>query len=183
MSFKIILVGIIVMFSTFMLTAAIILNILPPTIYIWSMTAIGIISGLFLAVIAIMLNGVIEPFISAKASGSTLLSVITASKNIDLLLGNEKQGWAKTKRGYFNIRPNSVYTWPNGVRGVIAFYKYGISLEPQFIEAASRLREAGFNDIGEVHAAMENAKKKGKELIINLDGDYIVREKEQAINQ
>ena len=143
MSFKLMIIGLIVMFASFMLTASIIMNAIPPSVFIWSMLAIGIISGMVIMLISIIMNGIIGPFLSAKTTGHTILSVVTASKKIDLLSGKEKQGWVKTARGFFQVRPNSVYSWPNGVPGAIAYYKYGISLEPKHIEAASQLERRG----------------------------------------
>jgi hypothetical protein len=179
MSFWVILIGILIMFVGFIYGAMALLGFLGKEIYVYGSMAIMIISGLLLAFVAIMLNGVMGPFLGAKMHGNTLLSVVTSARNIELLSGNEKQGWIKTVRGYFQIRPNSVCSWPNGVRGALAYFKYGITLEPKFIEATTKLRDAGFTNIRQVTEAAEKAKSENKELIINMDGDFVVQPKEQ----
>ena len=161
--------GIFIMFGTFMLTAMIIMNMIPPTFYIWSMTAIGIIAGLTMAVLAIMLNGIIGPFLSAKSGGKNLVAVVTASGNIKFLTGKEKSGLTDTKDGYFLTPSASTYNFPNGVKGGFAFYKYGTTLLPKFVKGATKLREAGINDIEELETVAAKAAEKGKEFVISLD--------------
>jgi len=169
MSFKVILMGIIIMFGTFMLFAMIILNMLPPDIYIYASTAMGIIAGLTMAVLAIMLNGVMGPFLSAKSGGKNLVAAVTASGNIRFLTGREKSGLTDTKDGYFLTPTASTYNFPNGVKGGFAFYKYGTTLLPKLVKGASKLKKLGINDIEELEAVAVETKKGGRDFVIRLD--------------
>lgn len=167
MSLKIVILGISFMFISFLLAALVIINLIPPQIYIYSSIAVEFFAGLIIALIAILTNGILGPFITAKTRGFNIVAAITASKNIRLLTGNERSGMTETKDGYFLTPPDSVYTWPNGAKGGFAFYKYGTTLHPKFVKAASILKENDIKDIEQLEKV--NEKMSDKELIIKVD--------------
>lgn len=165
MSFKIILLGIASIFLTFGLTALVILNIIPPQIYMVGNVIVGILDGLTILLIAILMNGVIGPMLAAKMQGKTLLINITASKTFELLSGHEKEGMVETDKGYFHALPDAMYTLPNGIRSAITYFKYAVTLPREFIVTTSNLKRAGVRDYNTLQVITAQAAAKNQELI------------------
>ena len=125
--------------------------------------------GLTLIIVTFLTRGVLDPFLSGKLRRRDIIAVITPSKRIELLSAKEEGGMFKTERGYFITSPDSVYRWPNGVNGGIAYYKYGSTLPPKYIKATGKLKEAGITDIAQLELVKEKVKKEGKKDIIKVD--------------
>lgn len=169
MSVYMIISGIIIIGISFAMGAMALLGMLPMEIYLIVSMACGIIGGFVILFVAFMANGVLGPFISSKLRGHTLLANITASNNIQLLSGPEREGLIETRVGQFFAVPGAVYSWPNGIRGGISFFKYGVTLPKKLIQATTALRKAGIEDYKQMSETAEDLKEKGQELVVRTD--------------
>jgi len=169
MSMKVAFLGIGGMFIGIVMSVMAMTNMIPPMIYIYIMIGISFFMGMSILMVSILLNGVMGPFLDAKFSGRNLIAVLTASKRIKLMSGREKSGMTKTEMGLYITPPDTVYSWPNGAKGGIGYFKYGTTLTPKFIKGMSKLRESGISNFGEMEKLNEEAMKDGKEFNIRLD--------------
>lgn len=144
-----------------------IFGMIPPMVYIAISIATGFIGGMIILLIGMLCKGIIAPMLSARMGGKTLVAILTANKNIDLEAGKENDGIVDTKRGSFIMPTDTVYSWPNGVRSGLAFYKYGVTLKPEHIKACSVLKKNDINDINQLEKAEEKARKSGSSMIID----------------
>jgi len=169
MSFPLILGGIFILFGSVISGALVILNAFPPQIYIILSIVIGILGGLLLLLTGILANGIIGPFMAAKLRGKDIIAVITAGKKIQILDGVENNGIIHTKRGGFIEHPDTSYTWPNGVNGGIAYYKYGATLPLKIMRGVTKLKEIGIRNMDDYKEVVNKvAREKGKEFVVEL---------------
>lgn len=164
-----IMIGLMIMLAGMVTGILVNFNILPPMIYIIISMALTVVAGITILLISILMRGILAPMISARMGGKTMVQVLTANKNIDLLSGRETDGIVDTRRGSFIVPTDTVYSWPNGVRAGIGFYKYGVTLNPMHIKAASVLKKNNIRDIDELEQVQAEAEKNGAEIKINLN--------------
>lgn len=171
MSLKIVAAGISLIFVNIILGIATGMYMTPDLvkIYIYVNMGIGVAYGLLMAIIAFTANGVVGPFMSAKANNTTLLAVLTASGKIKLRHGKEQEGFVVTKDGPFAILPGSAFSWPNGVRGGYGYYKIGALVPPKFNRACTVMKDKGLQNINDVEKLVEKAGPTDDNLIINLE--------------
>jgi len=169
MSFKLIMTGIFGIFVSFVVGAFSLMQTIPVFLSIIINMAFGIILSFIILFVAIMTNGILEPFISARIRGKTLAAIITPSKTIELVSGYEEEGFLETKRGYINVVPDASYTWPNGTKGGIAYYKYGVLLPDKIVRAVTKLKKTGIKDGKQLSMITNELKKNNEDLIIEVD--------------
>jgi hypothetical protein len=165
------------MFTVFIalgLSFATMSGMIPPTIYIIIMMVLMFFLAAVMGIISFLLNGVMMPLVKSKIGGKIAVLTVTAGKNLKISAGQESEGMALTKDGYYIIPTDSVYMLPNGSRVIITYYKYGLGLHPQFIKAATVLEKNGFKDIASVEKAEENVNKVGGTLEIDLNKEKIM---------
>ena len=167
MSFKLIMGSFIFIAISFVMGVLILFNMIPPFTYIIVSMAIGIVVPFILLFISITTNGVLEPFLSARIRGKTLLINETASRNFDIITGYEKDGMIETKRGFFLAVPVSMGSFPNGVRGAWTYFKYGVTLPRKIITAITELKKEGITDIHDLEKLETKLKETNQELVIS----------------
>lgn len=146
---------------------------IPPTIYVIIMMVLMFFLAATLGIISFLLNGILMPLIKAKIKGKTMVFTITAAKNMKISAGDESEGMVLTKDGYNIIPTDSVYMLPNGTRAIITYYKYGMGLHPEFVEACSVLDKNGFKDMKMIENAEEEVNKIGGTLEIDLEKEKV----------
>jgi hypothetical protein len=150
-------------------TVCVIFGWLPPFAYECIVLVLGLTGGIWLMGEEFMIGRITSVFMKAKLTGKSVIAVVTASKGLDLLVGDEQEGMSETKKGYFIVNTGSVYMWPNNIRGMMAFYKYGYGLTPKFIKSCSILKKNDVNDIEEATMLYREAQKNKKEVILNMN--------------
>lgn len=174
MSFLLIIGGIVELVLGLVICILTMFGMIPQSIVSIVILVMGVIFGLILALVGILANGVVGPAMSAKMSGKQITQVVTASKKLRWLVGKERQGMVETRIGRFIVIPNSVYTLPNDTRTGFAYFKYGTTLQPQYVKACTQLRKAGINDVDDLAKAADNAVSNGGELMIPLEDPVIL---------
>lgn len=169
-----ILFGFLGLFSGIMITTLIYFNYLSGFIGLIIIDIIGIIVALNLILDELMSGGMTGTLTNARLRGNPIAIILRNDKAIRFVEAKLREGLAETRRyGRFIIIPDSVYSLPNGVTAFLAYHKYGVSLHPSFVQATTRLREAGLKDIEEIENLNETAKKNNKEVVIHLDAPTI----------
>lgn len=168
MSFKIIMAGIVELFLGVILSVLVVINLIPPPIFIYTVMGMFVIFGLVMALIGILCNGIIDPFMAAKLGNRNLIAVATASKKLKFMVGKEKGGMTETKFGSFLTPSDSVYTFPNGVKGGVAYIKYATTLTPKFIKGTTELRKQGINDVKQLMEKAKESADRGEEFKVTF---------------
>ena len=95
-----------------------------------------------------------------KMRGSMLILLLNPYKKIELKEAKAKSSILETKDHYYFLNvPDAVYRMWN-IPVAIAYHKYGAILPPQNIIHASKMRELGFKNIGEVKLAIEQLQRR-----------------------
>ena len=181
-----VILGILGMFGSLILGVGIVMNMIHGFIWILVLSFLCFFVSLFVIVWDFLTGGIAGVFAGARINGNPVGIVLRNDKTMKFSQMRMEEGMAKDKKlGRFIIIPDSVYSAQNGVRTFLAYYKYGVSIHPNFIRAATRLREKGIENIEQVDEISEteipilddNGKKVGSmpggNLSINLDEDII----------
>lgn len=168
MSFKIIMAGIVELFLGVILSVLVVINLIPPPIFIYTVMGLFVIFGLVMALTGILCNGIIDPFMAAKLGNKNLIQAATASGKFKFLIGKERGGMTETNVGSFITPPGSVFTYPNGVKGGIATIKYATTLTPKFIKGMTELKKQGINDIRQLMEKAKESADKGEEFKVTF---------------
>lgn len=163
------IIGMAVAMISVFATVVTIFGWLDPFIYECITICLGLTGGLWLMAEEFMIGRITTVFMKAKLTGKSVLAVLTASKNLDLLIGDEQEGLSLTKKGYFIVNTDSVYTWPSNIPGMMAFYKYGYGITPKFVKACSILKKNDVNDIEETTELYKQAQANKKEIILDMN--------------
>ncbi len=175
-----IIFGFLGMFSGIIITTMIYLGMLGGFIGLIILDVIMILVSLVLLMYQFLSGGVIGVLTSAKLRGNPLALILRNDKQIRFVEAKLREGMAETKKyGRFLIVPDSVYSLPNGVTGVLAYHKYGVSLNPQFVQATTRLREEGVKDIEQVKKMNKDSLDKNSQYVLNLDKNIIEANKKR----
>ena len=138
------------------------------------LTVIGIVIGINTLITDIFSQGITGVFVKARLTGSPVALILRNDKALRFVTGKLREGMLETHRyGQFIITPDSVYGLPNGTTGCIAYHKYGISLNPMFVQAVTKLRQEGITDIEQVISINKESRKIGKGAVINVNKDII----------
>jgi hypothetical protein len=131
---------------------------------------LGIIVSTFTLIWAFITGGIADVFAGARMSGNPVAILLRNDKSVKFVPTKMKDGMGETKRyGKFIVIPDSVYNYENGTSGFIAYYKYGVSLHPNFVRATSRLRDSGVTDIEQVEYINGEAKSQNSSVEVKLD--------------
>jgi hypothetical protein len=163
------IIGLLVAMGTVFATVMVVLGFLPPFVYECITLGLGLIGGILILAQEFLIGKIASTFLKAKLQNKSVLAVVTASKGIDLLLGDEQEGMSETKKGYFIVNTDSVYMWPCGIRGMMAFYKYGYGVTPKFVKGCSILKKNDINDIEEAEILYDQAKINQKEISLDMN--------------
>ena len=122
--------------------------------------AIGIIFFVIFLIIMIFTGGITVPFLMAKFLRKPIIAILRKDKKIMMGAVNYNQGLASTKKyGEFIIQPESIYMWPTGILGFIAYADYGTSLPVSLVRAANVLKNNDFSDYDQLESYNKEIKK------------------------
>jgi len=113
-----------------------------------------------LLALPLIINIPIYRLLLVKMRGSMLILLLNPYKKIELKEAKAKSSILETKDHYYFLNvPDAVYRMWN-IPVAIAYHKYGAILPPQNIIHASKMRELGFKNIGEVKLAIEQLQRR-----------------------
>jgi len=113
-----------------------------------------------LLALPLIVNIPIYRLLLVKMRGSMLILLLNPYKKIELKEAKAKSSILETKDHYYFLNvPDAVYRMWN-IPVAIAYHKYGAILPPQNIIHASKMRELGFKNIGEVKLAIEELQRR-----------------------
>lgn len=113
-----------------------------------------------LLALPLIVNIPIYRLLLVKMRGSMLILLLNPYKKIELKEARAKSSILETKDHYYFLNvPDAVYRMWN-IPVAIAYHKYGAILPPQNIIHASKMRELGFKNIGEVKLAIEQLQRR-----------------------
>jgi len=119
---------------------------------------------------------VIFALFKAKIKKGILLPVIGA-RTVDFQVAEFHEGLLETKQyGSFMADPNSIYIIKGtNIPIAFAYYRYGATLKPELVLAASILKNMGIENIEEAEQYAESLKKQGKSFALKLPEKAIIK--------
>jgi len=113
-----------------------------------------------LLALPLIVNIPVYRLLLTKMRGSMLILLLNPYKKIELKEAKAKSSILETKDHYYFLNvPDAVYRMWN-IPVAIAYHKYGAILPPQNIIHATKMRELGFKNIGEVKLAIEQLQRR-----------------------
>jgi len=163
-----VLLGVLVAFGSMINAVLIMSGAITFNIFMIISILLGVVGGMLLMFVSFMTDGILAPFLKARLKKQDIIAVVNDSGKIDILSADNKGGIYDTKVGNFITSPGTIYMWPNGVHGGIAYYKYGATLPTKYVRATTKFKERGITDIEKLEELDERCKKENKELVTRV---------------
>ena len=148
---------------------------LSPVLYLMASLGTGMLMVVTMVVVFMFTRGVLEPALMARMKGQALWIVITATRRFRLVPGKTEQRLFRAgDEGDYLIDPEASYMWPHGVSGSVAVATRGTSLNPDLVQAASNMKEAGIRTNAEMEAVYAELAAQGKDVEILPEEQSVV---------
>lgn len=173
------IIALVGLFGSIMVGAVGLLGLAPQLYVTLGMMGIGVCTAIYLFIHNMFLQGIADVFIKARMSGESVGIILRNDKQLKFVGAKNKGGLAETKLyGKYLLRTDSIYNMENGTTGWLGYYKYGVPLDPKFIQTITKLREAGMKNIEDVEkfaASKVNVKDKDGNPVTIKGADLAVK--------